>query len=438
MNDSYVKIKLDRKEILKIPPVTGIYIFSRKCKMLYIGKDINIKARLLSHLENAKIDHKEALIIEGSDSIEYLVTDSEFKALLLESKLIQIHKPRYNVRWRDDKSYLYIKIPILDDFPKIQMARREREKGVLYFGPFPSTKSVEGLLGSIRRIFPFCTQKSVSKYRCFHAKIGLCGPCPSEISQLKDDLLKRRLKREYRHNIRQVIKILEGKTKVVQQSLYKEIKTAIASQDYENALEIRNKIYRFEKLILQRLFDETDPTAYNQSEEAVKDLLHILIPFLPNLQNLNRVECYDISNLSFKEATASLVVMADGQIKKDQYRKFKIKNPKLESDFEMIDEVIKRRFKNKWPEPNLIVIDGGKPQVRVVMSALATFEKKIPIIGIAKNPDRLILGIDGLATIRPSLNNRGFNLIRHLRDESHRFARKYHLHLRNKKLLPKN
>lgn len=428
-------LKNSKEEIQKLSGFIGIYIFTKKGKPQYIGKSVNVKARLLSHIENARIDAKERLILTNSDAIEYINTDSEFKALLLESKLIQTHRPRYNVRWRDDKSYLYIKIPVKDEYPIIQVARREREAGVRYFGPFPSTKSVEELLRQIRRIFPFCTQKSISKSPCFYAKIGLCDPCPSMINAIPNESLKKQFTLLYKKNIREVIRILEGKTEIVQKHLYRLVKKFSDEEDYESALEIRNKINRFEKLMYQRLFDENNPSEYNQSEVAVSELHVLLTKFSPQLKKITRIECFDISNLSFKEATASMVVMVNGQIRKDQYRKFRIKNLMLKSDFEMIDEIIRRRFRNKWDEPDLLVVDGGKPQVRVVLAALAQISKNIFVIGIAKNPDRLILGLDGLPTIRPSFHSKGFSLIRHLRDESHRFAKKYHTLLRKKKLL---
>lgn len=428
-------LKNSREEIQKLSGFIGVYIFTKKGKPQYIGKSINVKARLLSHIENARIDAKERLIIANSDSIEYIDTDSEFKALLLESKLIQTHRPRYNVRWRDDKSYLYIRIPVKDEYPIIKLARREREAGVRYFGPFPSTKSVEELLRHIRKIFPFCTQKRITSSPCFYAKIGLCDPCPSMINSLPDNTLKKKFKSIYKKNIREIIRILEGKTEIVQKHLYSLVKKYSAEEDYESALEVRNKIQRFEKLMYQRLFDENDPNDYNQSQAAIKELQELIKKFVPDIKQLSRLECFDISNLSFKEATASMVVMINGQIRKDQYRKFRIKNLMLKSDFEMIAEVIMRRFKNKWDEPDLLVIDGGKPQVRVVMTVLAQLSKKIFVMGIAKNPDRLVLGLDGLPTVRPSLHSKGFSLIRHLRDESHRFAKKYHTLLRKKKLL---
>src|SRR3989339_366100 len=123
-----------------LPSTTGIYLFKKNNTILYIGKSVNIKARVLSHIENAKIDTKESLIISQTNKIEYIITDSEFKALILEAQLIQKHLPKYNVIWKDNKSYLYIKITIKDKFPKISLIRKTDiiHDQNYYSGPFSS------------------------------------------------------------------------------------------------------------------------------------------------------------------------------------------------------------------------------------------------------------------------------------------------------------
>ena len=166
------QIPLSKEAIQGVPASMGVYFFKNKNIILYIGKSVNLKARLLSHLENAVLDAKEAAIIHGSDHIEYTLTDSEFKALLLESQLIQLHRPQYNARWRDDKSYLYICITAGDQYPKIYQSRQRdlKDKKNKYFGPFPSNKSVQEILREIRKVFPFCTQKKAIKISLFLLK----------------------------------------------------------------------------------------------------------------------------------------------------------------------------------------------------------------------------------------------------------------------------
>jgi excinuclease ABC subunit C len=429
-----LKISLKKEEINKLPTTTGIYIFRNEKEILYIGKSVNLKARVSSHIENAKIDAKEAAIVEGSTILECIITDSEFKALLLESRLIQKYLPPYNVIWKDNKSYLYVKITIKDDFPKIFPVRRENDEHSRYFGPFQSMRTVEEILKEIRKVFPFCTSKKIAKHPCFYSKIHLCDPCPNVISQEQDPEKYKKLKQQYRHNIRQIVKIFEGNTDLALKTLYEELNSLKDEGKYEEAIQLRNKIYRFERLITQRLFDVEVLQNYNQSAEGISALLKLLQRYFPQLTKLDRIECYDMSNLNMKEATASMVVLTDGLINKSQYRKFKIKNAKSQSDFEFFYEVLHRRFKNDWELPDLLVVDGGKPQVKIAQKVLSELKITIPLVGIAKHPDRLVIAQDNFPTISPSVHNLGFNLVRLLRDESHRFAKKYHLYLREQKI----
>lgn len=425
---------ISNKQVVNIPSSPGVYIFRRMNEVLYIGKSVNLKARIKSHIENAKLDSKEKSIINNSSSISYTICDTEFNSLLLESRLIQKYKPKYNSRWLDDKSYLYIKITIGDEYPKILPVRKENDGNSSYFGPFPSLASIEVILRDIRRTFPFCTQKKVGNKPCFYSKIGLCSPCPNFISGLSDKKLRSRQKKIYRSNIRQVIRILNGRSTDVLKELYKQLQDSIRKQDYETAILIRDKILRFERFINHSSYNHTEEK-FNRSAEAINSLVTILKSFFPNLSKLDRVECFDVSNISFHNSTASMVVLNNGIIDKSQYRKFKIRLADPRSDLEILSETIKRRFANDWPAPDLIVVDGGKPQVKIFKKALTTLKKNYAIIGIAKNPDRLVVGTSDFPTVKPAINNPGFNMIRNLRDESHRFARKYHLLLRSRNLI---
>lgn len=413
------------EEIQKMEGFAGVYSYTFKGLPLYIGKSVHIKARLLSHLENAKTDLKEAKYALGADHITLYQTDSDFNALLLEMHLIHTYRPKYNVRLMDGKSNLYIKITVKDEFPKVLKVRKEDDGKSRYFGPFSSTRVVEQILRTVRRVFPFDTQAKMSTRACFYSKIGLCNPCPNVVMTPEE-------KRIYRKNIKNVIRTLEGNSDIVQKELFKELAELSEQEKYEEAMNVRDRIIMFENILTHRLFINRDEEGFNQSGNNVNELVATLQNYLPELQAVRRIECYDISNLSQKEATASMVVFIDGQIARGEYRKFKIRSPRNLSDFAMLDQAIRRRFKNSWERPDLIVVDGGRPQVRIVRQVLKEIDVKIPLIGIAKNPDRIIIGAASLPTIRPRLNNSGFNLIQHLRDESHRFAKKYHLQLREK------
>ena len=429
-------IKARRENLKNVPSMIGVYIFESKNTPIYIGKSINLKARLISHFEAAKIDSKTSGYVDGADSISYYLTDSEFKALLLESKLIQRFKPKYNVRWRDDKSYLYIKATLKDTYPKFFITRRERQKEALYFGPFQSVKVATSILREIRKVFPFCTQNKITNQRCFYSKIKLCHPCPNEIEKITDPKFKLDNQKKYRKQIKQAIRVLKGNIETVTKDLYKQIDILTKQNKFEEAITYRNRLFRLQGLVSYEHFDSDQPEYFNMSEKLLESLKHLLHHYFIDLNDLHRIECYDISNLSFAEATGSMVVFTDGLTDKKEYKRFKIKNEKAQSDFEMIEEVIKRRLNHdNWGKANLMVIDGGKPQVRTVMKTMKEQGKNIPLIGIAKRPDRIIIGTETLITLRPRLNHPGFRLVQALRDESHRFAKSYHLYLREKKMI---
>ncbi|MCX7996804.1 MAG: GIY-YIG nuclease family protein [Patescibacteria group bacterium] len=433
----FISIPLERSKLnAGLPASNGVYRFKRDNEVLYVGKSVNLKARVISHIESAKLDRKEAAIVSNSNAVDYFVTDTEFKALLLEAELIRSLRPPYNVRWRDDKSYLYIKVTWNELYPKIMLSRREDDKKSRYFGPFPSSRIAQEMIRQIRRVFPFCTQKQVGKRACFYQKIGLCNPCPSMIEHLADQSEKSRLTTLYRQQVRQVMKVLEGNTAPILKDLYEAMNRYAQAEKFEDAIVVRDKILRLETFLHGRNLDKRLEEVYNRSEENMISLQQLLSKYFPELPIPRRIECFDVSNTSQQQSTASMVVMTDGIINKKEYRKFRIKNELLQSDFDMLVEVITRRInQKKWPVPDLLVIDGGKPQLRVVQRVMAEQGFKVPVIGIAKNPDRIVIGQQEMTTLRPTLQHPGFTLLRALRDESHRFAKKYHVLLRNKQQL---
>lgn len=423
---------ITKSQIINLPSTIGLYLFKNNKEINYIGKSVNIRARVLSHLENAKLDNKERLIIENSNIIETIIAESEFKALILESKLIREYQPKYNSIWKDDRSPLYINITVQDEFPKVLITRKpEYNFSGKYFGPFSSIRTVEKIISDIRKIIPFCTQKKISKTACFYSKIGLCNPCPNNIYNCRDRTCLA-LNKQYKKNIRQIISILNGNVKTIISNLNKQLKIFVKSQQYEKAIVIRNKIFRFDRLL--NLKDESE-YLINNNEKNLNGLFKILKTFYPQLMILDRIETYDISNLGLKQAVGSMVVMQNNQIDKKEYRKFKIKEKGLKSDLDRLKEVISRRFKQDWPIPNLIIIDGGQPQIKAILKILQNNKINIPLIGIAKNPDRVIVGVDNFPNLFLKNDSPILNVVRLLRDESHRYARKYHLFLRNKDFL---
>jgi excinuclease ABC subunit C len=429
-----ITIPNTKNDIRTLPTTTGIYQYlDAQGTILYIGKSVNLKARILSHAENAKTDPKEAGFVDTATHISYFITDSEFKALLLESQLIGKWKPKYNVRWRDDKSFLYIKLNMKDRYPKVALTRREHQKNAEYFGPFPSVRAAEQIIREIRRVIPFCMQKRIYTRACFYSKIGLCDPCPSAIERLDSEDEKTISRQRYKRHIQLVRKVLNGRTDIVLKRLYQELKDRTNKQEYEEAIHIRDRIIHLEGLLTRKRLEPDTLSDYNQSKKSI-DMLKKLLQKYVSTESLQRIECYDMSVQGADHATASMVVFTEGLIDKKEYRKFKIKNQSLRSDFERLEEILSRRFKQSWTRPDLIVIDGGKPQVRVALRVCAERDISTPVIGIAKHPDRLIIGTEGTPIVRPPRTHLGFNLIRAIRDESHRFANKYSSFLKSKQL----
>lgn len=424
------------KNISSIPSTTGVYFFYKNDVPIYIGKAVNLKARLTSHLQNAKLDRKEAAIIEQADRLDYTQTLSDFEAIILEANLVRKFLPQYNIQLKDDKSYLYIKISIKDEYPKISLVRRENDGFSLYFGPFQSNRLTRSLLAHIRKIVSFCTQNKLGKTGCFYSKIGLCNPCPSAIDRLEDEALKKHLRQQYLHNIKMIVKILNGNSLFVLKHLDKDLIIATQKEEYEKALVIRDKLLLLENLLHTRSFSSWEDiriTDKSSMKVAISEFMQSNFPTSNSSSNF-RIECYDISNLFGKDATASMVVFQDGGIEKKEYRRFKIKTVQGISDFAMLQEVLTRRFKqSKWQRPDLLVIDGGPPQLRATLKILDELELSIPMIGIAKHPDRLFKVGERISPALYKRNSTIFRIIQEIRDESHRFAKKYHLLLRTKK-----
>jgi excinuclease ABC subunit C len=424
---------IDKNIINALPSHSGVYLFKRNNHILYVGKSINIKERIKNHFEQTKNNSKEKKLFDEANKIEYLILDSDLKITLKEAELIKKYRPKYNVRWKDDKNFLYIKITNDKLFPKVLLVRKEKDKQSKYFGPFGSKKEALTILREIRKVIPFCTELKLSNKPCLYSKINRCNPCPNYISGLNDSKERKRLINIYKNNIRAVNKVLSGEFNFIIDRLNNQLKKLIKKENFEEAIKIREKLKMFFQLTEKK-------TLINNSEQfdfKFTDKSHLLTDtlkkYFPKLQRISRIEGYDISNLNFRERTGSMVVFYNGIADKSQYRRFKVEENR--SDNYMMKEVLQRRFNNRWPLPDLIVIDGGVTQLKSVIEVLNKREIKIPVVGIAKNPDRLIIPCDsGFKKIKLA-DLPGGEIIIALRNESHRFAKKYHVLLRNKLFL---
>lgn len=420
----------------------GIYQYKNKSgKVIYVGKAKNLKNRVNSYF-NVKLDphSKTATLVKQIHSLTYIETLSELEALILEAALIKKYQPKYNIALKDDKSYLYIVIrPNRFDLngkkllvPKIIAAREtDLQKGDLSFGPYPHGRKATDILRILRRIIPYrdCSEGKFNKYQklaspCLYGHIGLCqAPCSGRISP-----------ENYRKDINRIKNLLSGDSNKFILSIEKEMKKASKEEKFEDAAYYRDILSKF-RYIRQKF---SSAQQYIDNPYLVEDLrekaltqLKDSIPFLKDLPE--RIECYDISNISGVDAVGSMVVAINGEITKREYRRFKIKTKKTPDDFHMMSEVLTRRLKKDWNSPDLLVLDGGKGQLSVVQEVLNDLNLDIPMIGLAKKFETIVyIDPDTLNFVEINLDrdSEGLKLLQRLRDEAHRFAQAYHHKLR--------
>lgn len=428
-----------KTETENLPLSPGVYLFKDNSHILYVGKAKNLRKRVASYFRKSPIDNKVHNLTSRASRISYIEVDTEFEALLLEAELIKKHKPKYNSILKDDKNYIYIKIT-KEEFPKVTYSRKLDETGDDFFGPYPASATVRQIISILRHIFPFCTQKRLGNKPCFFSHLGLCNPCPGRIVKLaKEDYLKQ--KRKYKKNISLLKLTLHGKLKTVKNMLIREMNHAAQEEKYEEAAILRNTIHKLEYLSTKYHTPASyidNPTNINQiRDKEQKSLLDILSTYYTEVSLPKKIECYDISNIAGKFAVGSQVTFIEGQPAKNLYKRFKIRTKSTPDDFAMLKEMFERRFSHiDWPLPNLIVVDGGIPQVSTIKKVLTEKKVNVPLIGLAKRNEEIIVPISGkFVTIKLPIGAPALSLIQRVRDEAHRFAHKYHELLRLKYLL---
>jgi excinuclease ABC subunit C len=407
----------------QIPQTPGVYVFFKSNIPIYIGKAINLKRRVSSYFD-LDLETKTARMVAEATHLSFVQVSSELEALLLEARLIRKYMPHYNIASKDDKHPLYIRIT-KEKYPRIITARKieEKEKNIAFYGPFPSSTSVRLVLKMLRKIFPYSDHK-LGKRRCLYSHIGLCNPCPNEIDKSNNQKILRTI---YLKNIIRLKSVLSGKFDGVKNELEKEMQTLAKEQKFEEASLARDQIERLEYITREQLPTDyylENPNLYEDIRKNELDHLRKMLieAGLKDIRKLNRVECFDVAHLSGTNATASMVVFVNGEPEKKDYRHFKIRKAKGGNDYDSMKEVALRREKHfdDWGRPDLIIVDGGLGQV-------SSFIVSVPVIGIAKNPDRLIVGNQ-----KVKLSGTTLNFVSRIRDEAHRFARRYHHHLISK------
>ncbi len=356
-----------------------------------------------------KLGPKTAALVGQISSIDHIEVMSEIEALLLESKLIKKFLPPYNIASRDDKSPYYIHI-MAEKFPK-PIVNHEPNKAIA--GPFLSGFLAKSILRQFRRIAPFCTaQRKVSR-PCLYFHLGLCHPCPNNPGT---DTSK------YRQNMTRLKRLIKGQFVQVQRQLKSQMRMASQNQDYETAAAARDYLRSLEILLLQPI----SPDEYLVNPNLVADKQRLALDALKealHTGSLTRIEMYDVANLAGTAATAAMTVAIEGEINSRNFRHFTIKTKNTPDDVAMLGEVLVRRLKRAdWPQPDLIVLDGGKSQL-----SIADRIGSYPIIALAKKEEIITIPTHpGYREIKLDRDNPGLQLLMRLRDEAHRFSRRLH------------
>ena len=555
------------EELKKLPAKPGVYIMhDQDDAIIYVGKAISLRNRVRSYFrESTNKSPKIEKMVTKIARFEYIVTDSELEALVLENNLIKEHNPRYNTMLKDDKTYPYIKVTMGEDFPRVLFSRQMKKDKSRYFGPFTSAFAVKETIELINRLYKLRTCSRVLprdiglERPCLNYHIGQCmAPCQEYVT-----------KEEYRAQVEQALDFLNGNFDPILNSLQRKMEEASERLDFEEAIRYRD-LYNSVKQVAQKQKitdsdgEDKDIIALARDEnDAVVQVFfvrggkligreHFIMtrtqdctqaqvlldfvkqfyagtPFIPrelmlqheiedipvleqwlsarkgsrvyirvpkkgtkeklvelaatnaklvlskdrerikreegrtigavkeicallSIPEANRMEAFDISNISGFENVGSMVVYEKGKPKRSDYRKFKIKTVAGPDDYACMKEVLTRRFRHGMEEakeledkqlekefgsftrfPDLLLMDGGKGQVNVALQVLSELGLSIPVCGMVKDDNHMTRGLYYQnREIEIDTRSEGFKLITRIQDEAHRFAIEYHRSLRSK------
>lgn len=418
----------------------GVYIFKDKSgKVIYVGKAVNLKNRVASYFRKNNAFSKQTFLVAQIANINTIEVENELEALILEANLIKKYNPHFNIRLKDDKDYLYIKVT-KDPYPMVMTARKKDLRYVkAYFGPYPNSTLVRTTLKSLRRIFKFCSNPPNSSKNlrpklkaCFWYHLGQCsGACTGRVD-----------KRTYQGQIRKLITFLEGRKTSLLKVLENEMARQAKNEKFEEAALVRDQInginYLTQNTSIKGYLENAEYRQEKRREEVEALQVVLKLSTFPH-----RIEGYDISHQSGTNTTASMVVLMDGEPANHLYRHFKIKTHGRNDDFASMKEVITRRLKRLINEdgdtsfgerPDLIVIDGGKGQLSAALEAEKEVQTGVPFISLAKK-EEIIYTSDNSDGIRLEKSNPASLVVQRIRDEAHRFAVRLHRNLKGKSLI---
>lgn len=401
----------------KLPSTPGVYFFlGTEKEILYIGKATNLNNRVRSYFATDLKEKRSELIermVKEAKTVEWTVTDSVLEALLLEVNLIRTHKPKYNTISKDDKSYNHLVITN-EKWPRVLVVRAKdlAEKftpdEILYeYGPFPSSGLFREALKIVRKLFKFYDTKDplgkekskISRGKIdFNRQIGLF---PEETDH-----------KEYKKTIHFIQLFFSGKKKEIIKELEKEMLLEAKKENFETAAIIKRKIFALKHI--------EDISLLKDENRIYRD------------EKTIRIEAYDVAHLGGEDMVGVMSVVEGGELRKSEYRKFKIQTIDRSNDPGALKEILNRRLTHpEWPLPQIIVVDGGKAQKNVAEMVLQKAGLVIPVVAVVKDerhkPVRLIAAKKILTLYE--------NEILLANADAHRFAITYHKQKRRKNFL---
>ena len=555
------------EELKKLPARPGVYIMhDADDTIIYVGKAISLKNRVRQYFQGSRnLGIRKEQMVEQIARFEYIITDSELEALVLECNLIKEHTPKYNILLKDDKTYPFIKVTVGEDYPRIQIVRRVKKDKSRYYGPYSSAMAVKDVVELTTKLYRLRTcsrnlPKDIGKERpCLYHQIHQCdAPCQGYIS-----------KEEYRKKVDKLLDFLNGNHREILKELEEKMLAASQEMNFEDAAQYRDLIQSVKRIgerqkITDQHGEDKDVVAVAQDGEdavaqvffirggkligrdhfylkvAKEDLRAQIIssflkqfyagtPFIPKeimiqeeiedrevitqwlekrkgrkvhiripkkgtkeklvelaqrnaelvlsqdkerikreegrtigavkeiagklaLPGLERIEAYDISNISGFQSVGSMIVYEKGKPKRSDYRKFRIKSVQGPNDYASMEEVLTRRFVHGLDEqearrkenldeefgsftrfPDLIMMDGGRGQVNIALEVLDKLNLQIPVCGMVKDDKHRTRGLYfNNEEIPIDRDSEGFKLITRIQDEAHRFAIEFHRSLRSK------
>ncbi|MCA9335099.1 excinuclease ABC subunit UvrC [Candidatus Saccharibacteria bacterium] len=442
-----------------LPSRPGVYFHkSASGEVLYVGKAAVLRNRVRQYFQSKKdMDIKTQALVAEVEDTDWIETESEIDALFLESEMVKRYKPRFNVLLRDDKSQLYVRIDMKSEWPVVSFTRNPADDGAEYYGPYYNGYAVKKALRYLRRVFPhYVKAPRVGVRPSLDAHMGLD---PHGMTSI-----------EYKGELKKLISYIKGNRVQLVRELEHEMKRAAEKQEFEQAARLRNRIRNLSELQRRIMFGDREFLDISK-DKALRDIAEIFnLPKLPS-----RIECYDVSHMGGANVVASMVVFTNGVSDRSAYRKFK--TAEKNDDAGNMKETLLRRLSEKniksWGSPDLLIVDGGIPQLGAAIEAQAERGTSFPVISIAKREEEIIVSKVGshidvsklmsnenytvhsknnylTVNLHPgrvksaghSANLRGVSsrstyddivkLFQRIRDESHRFAVSYHTVLKRK------